>query len=399
MAVQFVSGSPSVAVIAIAATADTNKPNVYLNTTETTAGATEMTVTAWSSTSCTFDDPVGAPTGSLKLGLENTRNGAIGWIDVTVSSATTQTASGTPLIAAITRSGLVNVFKGTEGSPSVGTITTTAAAGLAPTANGMPELAEVTVSATVVLRHSASATAAAAAITTTGTVTAAAAKRANGVLTLSAVTTTGTVDAADPPAFVPVRPESWVLQQDSTAGDALIRMQQSNSEYVLAQRTYSEDEIPTVAPTPTKAYYLQQEPDTCIFELEDGSGYLLLEKSAAVADQIEIQIPKTVVTEESSFTATAYFRDRDTKTSAVPTTVQYRVDCLTTKTELQGWTSVATPASSNAITITSTMNAIQQNSSPRERKQLIVRTDSGLSSQLTERITWVVNNIYGISIN
>lgn len=66
-----------------------NVPRVWLNTTETKTGATEMTVTAWNTagTSITFTDPSGAPTGSLKLGVENTTDGTIGWIDVTVNTA------------------------------------------------------------------------------------------------------------------------------------------------------------------------------------------------------------------------------------------------------------------------------------------------------------------------
>ena len=64
-------------------------PRVYLNTTETKSGATEMTVTAANAagTSITFTDPAGAPTGSLKLGVERQDNDQIGWIDVTVNTA------------------------------------------------------------------------------------------------------------------------------------------------------------------------------------------------------------------------------------------------------------------------------------------------------------------------
>ena len=57
--------------------ADSLFPRVYLNTTQTLAGATRMVVTAANGggTSITFDDPIGAPTGSLWLGVENTEEG------------------------------------------------------------------------------------------------------------------------------------------------------------------------------------------------------------------------------------------------------------------------------------------------------------------------------------
>ena len=66
-------------------------PRVYLNATETKAGADEMTVTAANAagTSITFTDDSGGQTGSLKLGVENQQNSAIAWIDVTVNAAGT----------------------------------------------------------------------------------------------------------------------------------------------------------------------------------------------------------------------------------------------------------------------------------------------------------------------
>ena len=42
-------------------------------------------------------------------------------------------------------------------------------------------------------------------------------------------------------------------------------------------------------------------------------------------DQVEIQIPKTRVLEETNFIAVAYFRTRSTKSASTPTTVHYTV--------------------------------------------------------------------------
>ncbi len=85
----------------------TQAPRVWLNTTETKVGATEMTVESYSldGTSITFTDPAGAPTGSLKLGVERTSDGLLGWIDVTVNAGGTlffQTNTG-----AVTPSGAI----------------------------------------------------------------------------------------------------------------------------------------------------------------------------------------------------------------------------------------------------------------------------------------------------
>jgi len=84
------TSAPDALVLTEQAATVQQAPRVYLNTTETKSGATEMTVTDYNTagTSITFTDPSGAPTGSLKLGVENTRDQTIGWIDVTVTAGT-----------------------------------------------------------------------------------------------------------------------------------------------------------------------------------------------------------------------------------------------------------------------------------------------------------------------
>ena len=73
---QTASGTPSIEAIASSSTTNLG-PKVWLNSTATLSGATEMTVTSFNSagTSITFTDPSGAPTGSLQLGVENRNNG------------------------------------------------------------------------------------------------------------------------------------------------------------------------------------------------------------------------------------------------------------------------------------------------------------------------------------
>ena len=123
--------------------------------------------------------------------------------------------------------------------------------------------------------------------------------------------------------------------------------------------------------------------------------FILLEDSYTMSDQIEIQLPVTRVPEATGFTAVAYYRTRTTQSAATPTTIHYRVDCLTSKTTLKDWTSIA-PSTNNSISITSTMNAIQMDINKSERKQIIVQSDRGLDTQATGSARWVVDNLYGI---
>lgn len=111
-------------------------------------------------------------------------------------------------------------------------------------------------------------------------------------------------------------------------------------------------------------------------------------------DQIEIQIPKTRVKEGSAFTATAYFRDRASAAADAPTTIKYRVDCLTTGTELTDWTTVTTGETAS-IAITATHNAIQDSAREYEVKQLTVASDFELATQCRQTKTWRVENLYG----
>jgi hypothetical protein len=140
---------------------------------------------------------------------------------------------------------------------------------------------------------------------------------------------------------------------------------------------------------------------------------ILLEESLYVSDQIEIQLPLTIVPEETTFTATAYFRTRSTKVASTPTTIQYRVDCLTTKRQITDWTSIAVPDSSNTIVITSTSiavpdssntivitsteNQILDDANQWETKQLTVKVDSGLTTQAIKPVRWKVQNLTGIT--
>jgi hypothetical protein len=182
------------------------------------------------------------------------------------------------------------------------------------------------------------------------------------------------------------------LLQDSTAGSARINLQSDAGSFILLQLTTIDT---PVALEPTKDYYLLQE-DEFLIVLEDSSGFLILEESSDVSDQIEIQIPLTKVPEETTFTATVYFRARGSMAASIPTTIHYRVDCLSTKQQIADWTAVAIPAASNEIIMTSVYNQILGDRHNNETKQLTVKTDSGLTTQVIKPKRWKVCNLLGI---
>jgi len=114
-----------------------------------------------------------------------------------------------------------------------------------------------------------------------------------------------------------------------------------------------------------------------------------------MADQVEIQLPKTRFSEGTNFTALVKFRDRATLAASTPTTIHYRVDDLTSSTKITDWTSVSA-AANVSIALSSTENSIQGHSNRVERKQLLVKADSGLSTQAMGQVVWQVINHYGI---
>jgi hypothetical protein len=133
------------------------------------------------------------------------------------------------------------------------------------------------------------------------------------------------------------------------------------------------------------------------FLLAQEGTYFLLQEAIDMADQIEIHLVDTIVPEETTFTATCYFRTRSTQTASIPTTIHYRVDCLSTKTRITDWTLVSSPAASRTIVITSTENQILDDSHLMEVKQLTVKADDGLSTQVIKPVQWKVRNLQGIT--
>lgn len=108
------------------------------------------------------------------------------------------------------------------------------------------------------------------------------------------------------------------------------------------------------------------------------------------------KLVRNTVNEGSAFTVVAKFWDDSTEvwTAATPTSIRYRVDSLETTSQIIGWTS-ATPATSVTITVSYAANAITNDCKDRERKQLTVEIDAGLSTQYQSTYEYYVKNLSG----
>jgi hypothetical protein len=75
-----------------------------------------------------------------------------------------------------------------------------------------------------------------------------------------------------------------------------------------------------------------------------------------------------------------------------PSTLRYRVDCVTTGTTIIDWTALAA-SSSVDLTIPSSANGIVNNANETETKQVTAQANYGTQSQLSKRYLYdVVNN-------
>lgn len=100
-----------------------------------------------------------------------------------------------------------------------------------------------------------------------------------------------------------------------------------------------------------------------------------------------------MVGEGSSFVVTIRPRDKATDSPVTFSTMKYRIDCLTTGRTVRDWTDL-TPSASVELQITDTDNAIVDDANRRERKQLTLVGNDGLSTQFVDPdpARWWVNN-------
>ena len=104
-----------------------------------------------------------------------------------------------------------------------------------------------------------------------------------------------------------------------------------------------------------------------------------------------LRLPNPSYPEKSAFTVTAYFRD-SADAADTPTTIHYRIDDMTSRTNIVGWTSV-TPGTSAAITVTGPNNSMVSNRNNWERRQITVAADKGLSTETRDTAEYrLINN-------
>lgn len=79
---------------------------------------------------------------------------------------------------------------------------------------------------------------------------------------------------------------------------------------------------------------------------------------------------------------------------AVPSSVTYRIDCLTSGDLVRTWTA-ATPAAVVQITLTPTDNAMRRESSATEKRRvtLVASYGAGLEDQMTSEFDYQVRNL------
>jgi hypothetical protein len=97
------------------------------------------------------------------------------------------------------------------------------------------------------------------------------------------------------------------------------------------------------------------------------------------------------VPEQSASTITVVFRD-SAGALVVPTTVKYRIDCVTTSAAIKAET-VVTPASTVTIQVLADENKIQAQANEYETKEITVISDDGLLTECHASARWRVKNL------
>lgn len=97
------------------------------------------------------------------------------------------------------------------------------------------------------------------------------------------------------------------------------------------------------------------------------------------------------INENSSAYLTLRLKDKNGN-AAVPSTIQYRVDCLTTGTAVRAWTYAST-ASIVEIQLDSSDTAIQNDAFKYETKRVTVKANYGGNDDATEEYDFLVKNL------
>jgi hypothetical protein len=102
-----------------------------------------------------------------------------------------------------------------------------------------------------------------------------------------------------------------------------------------------------------------------------------------------------MVNEESTAFLSIGFYDKNNNLTT-PSSVKYRLDCLTNNSEIRGWTGIA-PASSVEITLDSTDNSIIDQGNFTEIRLVTIEAYYGVSDKLTETYQYLVKNLRKIT--
>lgn len=113
-----------------------------------------------------------------------------------------------------------------------------------------------------------------------------------------------------------------------------------------------------------------------------------------MADQVAIQLPKTIVDERSAFTVPIKFRTRATGAASTPTTIHYKLFNMTNKEVMKAFTSISAD-SSVSLTLNATDLKIGDASNMMERVALFVVADKGLSTQCSQEAYFKIRNVGG----
>ena len=109
------------------------------------------------------------------------------------------------------------------------------------------------------------------------------------------------------------------------------------------------------------------------------------------------------INELSALEVTVNLLEDDSTTAAAPTTAHWRLKCLESDTELQGWTEV-TPSysydengdlaeSEVVIAVSATLHAMQTSNRKLERKALCISADKGLSTEWNDELIYEVERL------
>ncbi len=112
------------------------------------------------------------------------------------------------------------------------------------------------------------------------------------------------------------------------------------------------------------------------------------------------------INELSAVTYTVGLTDSD-GSAAVPTTTEWRLLCVDSDTELQGWTAV-TPVTTTddggnplqtlaTITLSALLHAMQTTDKAKERKALCIVADRGLATEWNTEVLYDVVRLYARS--